>query len=72
MVILEEEGKIQADNLLFKPLKKVVKERALSQAVKIVKIVPSQLKDEASLIGATALVLDKTFKLFEGECFPPQ
>jgi len=56
-------GVAQAGNFLFEPLKRVVKERALPRAVKVVKIVPSQLKDDASLIGAAALALEKTFKL---------
>jgi len=52
-------GVAKAGNFLFEPLKRVVKERALPRAVKIVKIVPSQLKNDASLIGAAALAMEK-------------
>lgn len=62
-IIIIGGGVAQAGNFLFEPLKRVVKERALPRAVKIVKIVPSQLKDDASLIGAAALALKKTFKI---------
>ena len=53
-------GVAQAGNFLFEPLKRVVEERALPRATKIVKIVPSELQDDASLIGAAALAMEKT------------
>ncbi|MCD6232431.1 ROK family protein [Candidatus Aerophobetes bacterium] len=59
MVILGG-GIVRAGKFLFEPLKRVVRERALPRAAKIVRIVPSQLKDDASLIGAAALALEKT------------
>jgi len=56
-------GVAHAGKLLFEPIKRTVRKRALPGPGKIAKIVPSQLGDDVSIIGAAALVLEKTFKV---------
>jgi len=53
----------QAGGLLFEPIKRTVKKRALPGPAKIVKIVPTKLEENVSIIGAASLVLEKTFKV---------
>jgi len=52
-----------AGDLLFKPIRKIVKNRALPSPAKVVEIIPSQLGDKASIIGAIALILENKFKI---------
>lgn len=62
-VIIIGGGVAQAGKLLFEPVRRTVKERALPGSAKIAKIVPAQLGDRASIIGAAALVLERVFKV---------
>lgn len=57
-------GVAQAGKLLFGPIKRTVKKRALPGPAKTAKIVPSQLEENVSIIGAVALALEKIFKVY--------
>lgn len=52
-------GVSRAGELLFEEIRRTVKERAFSARVNLPKIVPSSLGEEASGIGAAALVLEE-------------
>jgi len=56
-------GIAQAGKLFFEPIKRTVKKRALPGPAKIAKIVPSQLGENVSIIGAASLALEKIFKV---------
>ncbi len=62
-IIIIGGGVAQAEKLLFEPIKRTVKKRALPGPGKLVKIVPSQLGENVSIIGAASLALEKTFKV---------
>jgi len=57
-------GVAQAGKLLFGPIKRTVKKRALPGPAKTAKIVPSQLDENVSIIGAVALALEMIFKVY--------
>lgn len=58
------QGKItQAGDLIFKPIKESVNQHVLGETSKGVRILPSQLGKDASVIGAAALVLEEAFKV---------
>lgn len=50
-------GLSQAGDLIFKPVRKIVRKRAFSIAAKTVKIVPARLKTNSGLLGAAGLVI---------------
>ena len=62
-IIIIGGGVTQAGKLLFEPIKRTVKKRALLGPSKIAKIVPATLGDDVSIIGAASLALEKTFKV---------
>lgn len=64
-------GVAQAGKLLFEPIRRTVKERAMSIPARKVKIVPAKLGEDAGLIGAGMLVKVKALghDHFPG-CFP--
>lgn len=51
-------GVTKAGEMLFKIVRKVAKERAMSSLFKAVKIVPAKLKGDVGIIGAATLVLE--------------
>ena len=56
-------GVAQAGKLLFEPIRRTVRKRALPGPAKLAKIVSSQLGENVSTIGAAALALEKIFKV---------
>lgn len=62
-IIIIGGGVAQAGKLLFEPIKRTVRKRALPGPVKRAKIVSSQLGENVSIIGAASLALEKTFKV---------
>ena len=56
-------GVARAGELLFEPIRRTVKKRALPGPGKIAKIVPSKLGDDVSIIGAASLALERAFKV---------
>lgn len=53
-------GIAQAGELLFAPIRRTVKSRAVPLQARIAEIVPAQLGDNAGVMGAAALVLERT------------
>lgn len=62
-IIIIGGGVAQAGKLLFEPIKRTVKKRALPGPAKLVKIVPAKLGENVSTIGAGYLALEKIFKV---------
>ncbi len=62
-IIIIGGGVAQAGKLLFEPIKRTVKRRALPGPGKRAKIVPSELGENVTVIGAAALALEKIFKV---------
>ncbi len=56
-------GVAQAEKLLFEPIRRTVRKRALPGPAKLAKIVSSQLGENVSTIGAVSLALEKIFKV---------
>lgn len=63
-IIIIGGGVAQAGKLLFEPIKRTVKKRALPGPFKLAKIVSSQLGENVSTIGAASLALEKIFKVY--------
>jgi len=55
-------GVAQAGNLIFDPLKRIMKKRAFSVPAKVVKITTPSLGRDCTVIGAASLVLKEIFK----------
>jgi len=55
-------GVAQAGNLIFDPLKRIMKKRAFSVPAKVVKIATPSLGRDCTVIGAASLVLKEIFK----------
>ena len=63
-------GVMQAGHLLFDTLRKTVEKRAFSISVRAVKIVPSALGKDCTVIGAGSLVIEEIFKNIGAGIFP--
>lgn len=62
-IVIIKGGVAQAGGLLFGPIKRTVKKRALPGPAKLAKIVPAKLGENVSIIDAASLILEKTFKV---------